>query len=160
MATNYYSEGIERITEQSLEQELLNDIVDIKNDAIRYIKNAHANDASKKIIEIRDSITDNTKSEGEISGQGKKIRDDYLAYSAEQKRDMVQKLADTGVRKTLTEYDNATTKTYNDTVAIAQNTENSIEDNIRIMIVEKGYKVITSKDNNGNVTATLVRGDN
>ena len=31
MATNYYKEGVERITEQMLEQDILNDIADIED---------------------------------------------------------------------------------------------------------------------------------
>lgn len=148
MATDYYSEGIERITEQMLEQDVLNDIADIRSDAIKYVKDTWS-DTSKELISIgNDAVS-----------QAEDIKNKYLEYSAKEEADMVQQLADTGIRKTLNQIDADVEKIYQQTVAIAQNTEDKIENNIRTMIAEKGYKMNFSDDGNGNVIMTLVRGD-
>ena len=66
MATSYYKEGIERITEQALEQNVLNDVADIIGD----VQACHR-EAITEILNIRNRTTDPLKTEGEIIGQGK-----------------------------------------------------------------------------------------
>lgn len=74
MATNYYKENIERITEQALEQEVLNDFDKLKYDAIDYIQQRHR-EASEEIIaagkETEKTIWDSIKKE--ISNKGYRI---------------------------------------------------------------------------------------
>jgi hypothetical protein len=74
MATNYYKENIERITEQALEQEVLNDFDKLKYDAIDYIQQRHS-EASEEIIaagkETEKTIWDSIKKE--ISNKGYRI---------------------------------------------------------------------------------------
>lgn len=91
MATNYYKENIERITEQALEQEILNDFDKLKYDAIDYIQQIHS-EASNEIIQA-------------------------------------------GI-----------------------DTKNTIWESIRQEIANKGYKIVITNDNYGNVTVTMVKG--
>ena len=74
MATNYYKENIERITEQALEQEVLNDFDKLKYDAIDYIQQCHR-EASEEIrqagIDTENTIWESIKQE--IANKGYRI---------------------------------------------------------------------------------------
>ena len=120
MATAYHVENIERITEQMLEEEVLEETEDIRVDAINNI--------------------------GYIKEQG-------VSFITEQKRDLIIQFSD--IRNKLQELDDDTDVIYKNTIKIAGDTENTIEKDIRSMIVEKGYKLVLSNDGHGNVTEVL-----
>lgn len=166
MATSYYKEGIERITEQALEQNVLNDVADIIGD----VQACHR-EATTEILNIRNRTTDPLKTEGEIIGQGKESKDDFFAYLAEQKRSLIQKFSDNpngyidddgnnqiGFRGKLINIDNETNGIYQNITSLEQNTENKIKNDIIAMVAEKGYRTVASNDGNGNVTVTIVKG--
>lgn len=120
MATAYHVENIERITEQMLEEEVLEETEDIRVDAINNI--------------------------GYIKKQG-------VSFITEQKRDLIIQFSE--IRNKLQELDDDTDIIYKNTIKIAGDTENTIEKDIRSMIVEKGYKLVLSNDGHGNVTEVL-----
>lgn len=120
MATAYHVENIERITEQMLEEEVLEETEDIRVDAINNV--------------------------GYIKEQG-------VSFITEQKRDLIMQFSD--IRSKLQEIDDAANAIYQNTVKIAGDTEDTIEKDIRSMIVEKGYALNFVNDGNGNVTTTL-----
>ena len=166
MATSYYKEGIERITEQALEQNVLNDIADIIGD----VQTCHKK-ATTEILNIRNRTTDPLKTEGEIIGQGKEYKDDFFEYLAEQKRSLIQKFSDNpngyidddgnnqiGFRGKLINIDNEANGIYQNITSLEQNTENKIKNDIIAMVAEKGYRIVASNDGNGNVTVTIVKG--
>lgn len=120
MAAAYHVENIERITEQMLEEEVLEEIEDIRVDAINNI--------------------------GDIKEQS-------VSFITEQKRDLIIQFSE--IRNKLQELDDDTDVIYKNTIKIAGDTENTIEKDIRSMIVEKGYKLVLSNDGHGNVTEVL-----
>lgn len=120
MATAYHVDNIERITEQMLEEEVLEETEDIRVDAINNI--------------------------GYIKKQG-------VSFITEQKRDLIIQFSE--IRNKLQELDDDTDIIYKNTIKIAGDTENTIEKDIRSMIVEKGYKLVLSNDGHGNVTEVL-----
>lgn len=120
MATAYHVENIERITEQMLEEEVLEETEDIRVDAINNI--------------------------GHIKEQG-------VSFITEQKRDLIIQFSE--IRNKLQELEDDTDVIYKNTIKIAGDTDNTIEKDIRSMIVEKGYKLVLSNDGHGNVTEVL-----
>ena len=98
MATAYHVENIERITEQMIEEEILEETEDIRVDAINNIN-----------------------------------------YVKEQLRKL----------------DDEVNVIYQNTAKIADGTANTIEKDIRSMIVEKGYALNFVNDGNGNISATI-----
>lgn len=120
MAAAYHVENIERITEQMLEEEVLEETEDIRVDAINNI--------------------------GDIKEQS-------VSFITEQKRDLIIQFSE--IRNKLQELDDDTDVIYKNTIKIAGDTENTIEKDIRSMIVEKGYKLVLSNDGHGNVTEVL-----
>lgn len=146
MATAYFVETIERITEQQIEEEILNEVKQIRTDA------------NSKIKKIKDSAIDEIESI-KVDGVDKitDIRDKHLDYSAGEKRDMILKLADTGIRKDLKQIDSDTSVIYERITHVAPDTEVKIEKNIRTMIANNGFSIDIENDGNGNVTATMRR---
>ena len=120
MATAYHVENIERITEQMLEEEVLEETEDIRVDAINNVSY---------------------------------IKEQGVSFITEQKRDLIIQFSE--IRNKLQELDDDTDIIYKNTIKIADDTENTIEKDIRSMIVEKGYKLVLSNDGHGNVTEVL-----
>ena len=120
MATAYHVENIERITEQMLEEEVIEETEDIRVDAINNISY---------------------------------IKEQGVSFITEQKRDLIIQFSE--IRNKLQELDDDTDIIYKNTIKIAGDTENTIEKDIRSMIVEKGYKLVLSNDGHGNVTEVL-----
>lgn len=86
-----------------------------------------------------------------------KIKDEAVNYIAEQQKDLIQQLAETGIRKTLKQIDSDTTNIYNNIQKIVPNTDAKIEDTIRHKIVSNGYSISFNNDGNGNITVNLGR---
>lgn len=146
MATAYFVETIERITEQQIEEEILNEVERIRTDA---------NSKTEKIKESAIDEIESIKVDGvdEITD----IRDKHLDYSTGEKCDMILKLADTGIRKNLKQIDSDTSAIYERITRVAHDTEVKIEKNIRTMIVNNGFSIDIENDGNGNVTVTMRR---
>ena len=146
MATACFVETIERITEQQIEEEILNDVEQIRADA---------NSKTEKIKESAIDELESIKVDGvdEITD----IRDKHLDYSACEKRDMSLKLADNGIRKNLKQIDSDASAIYERITHVATDTEVKIEKNIRTMIANNGFSIDIENDGNGNVTATMRR---
>lgn len=124
MSTAYYVETIERITEQMLVEEVLDETEDIKTDTIEQVD---------------------------------KIKDAAIDYITKQQRDLINKLAETGIRKELRQIDSDTTAIYNNLQKIVPNTDAKIENTIRNKIVSNGYSISLNNDGSGNVAVVLGR---
>lgn len=124
MSTAYHVETIERITEQMLVEEVLDETENIKTDTIEQVD---------------------------------KIKDAAINYITKQQRDIINKLAETGIRKELKQIDSDTTAIYNNLQKIAPNTDAKIENTIRNKIVSNGYSISLNNDGSGNVTVILGR---
>lgn len=124
MSTAYYVETIERITEQMLVEEVLDETENIKTDTI------------EKVDKIKDAAID---------------------YITKQQRDLINKLAETGIRKELRQIDSDTTAIYNNLQKIVPNTDAKIENTIRNKIVSNGYSISLNNDGSGNVAVVLGR---
>lgn len=157
--TDYYEESIERITEQMIEQEILEDIAEIRRDAIDNI-GIIEQDTVDYIGKIETETLEYIK-EAEVYTIGKdgdagevgEIKSEALEYIEENKVE----LASFGNVKI-----ELATQTYEDIVEIKENTdaidENTIvkiEHNIRQMIVDKGYVMKVVDDGNGNADIVL-----
>lgn len=124
MSTAYYVETIERITEQMLVEEVLDETENIKTDTIEQVD---------------------------------KIKDAAINYITKQQRDLINKLAETGIRKELKQIDGDTTAIYNNLQEIVPNTDAKIENTIRNKIVSNGYSISLNNDGSGNVAVVLGR---
>lgn len=124
MSTAYYVETIERITEQMLVEEVLDETENIKIDTIEQVD---------------------------------KIKDAAIDYITKQQRDLINKLAETGIRKELRQIDSDTTAIYNNLQEIVPNTDAKIENTIRNKIVSNGYSISLNNDGSGNVAVVLGR---
>lgn len=124
MSTAYHVETIERITEQMLVEEVLDETENIKTDTIEQVD---------------------------------KIKDAAIDYITKQQRDLINKLAETGIRKELRQIDSDTTAIYNNLQKIVPNTDAKIENTIRNKIVRNGYSISLNNDGSGNVTVGLGR---
>lgn len=124
MSTAYYVETIERITEQMLVEEVLDETENIKTDTIEQVD---------------------------------KIKDAAINYITKQQRDIINKLAETGIIKELKQIDGDTTAIYNNLQKIVPNTDAKIENTIRNKIVSNGYSISLNNDGSGNVTVILGR---
>lgn len=124
MSTAYYVETIERITEQMLVEEVLDETENIKTDTIEQVD---------------------------------KIKDAAIDYITKQQRDLINKLAETGIRKELRQIDSDTTAIYNNLQKIVPNTDAKIENTIRNKIVSNGYSISLNNDGSGNIAVVLGR---
>lgn len=86
-----------------------------------------------------------------------KIKDAAIDYITKQQRDLINKLAETGIRKELRQIDSDTTAIYNNLQKIVPNTDAKIENTIRNKIVSNGYSISLNNDGSGNVTVILGR---
>lgn len=124
MSTAYHVETIERITEQMLVEEVLDETENIKTDTIEQVD---------------------------------KIKDAAIDYITKQQRDLINKLAETGIRKELRQIDSDTTAIYNNLQKIVPNTDAKIENTIRNKIVSNGYSISLNNDGSGNIAVILGR---
>lgn len=155
MATAYHVETIERITEQMLEEEIVSETNAILWDADKKIKDIKAS-AIDEMGEIKpDAIGQIESIKDDAVAQIEKLRDDYLSYSANEKHDMISKLADTVIRADLKKLDADTAEIYERINAVAPDTEAKIINDVRQMIVDNGYNVSVTNDEDGNVTVEI-----
>ena len=89
--------------------------------------------------------------------QTNRIKDSAIDYIEKQRKDIVNKLGDEGVKKELEKIDGDTTAIYTDLQNVVPNTDAKIENTIRHKIVENGYSIELSNDGSGNVTVILRR---
>lgn len=151
MSTAYHVETIERITEQMLTEEVISDVNKIMWDADTQIKNIKT-----------DAVNEIEKITHEAVNTINKIEQDALKYISDEKRDMIFTLGENdadgnpAVKGKLRKIDADTTAIYNKLLDVAPNTEEKIQQNIRIMINED-YDIELVNDGNGNITVNLVR---
>lgn len=89
--------------------------------------------------------------------QTNRIKDSAIDYIEKQRKDIVNKLGDEGVKKELEKIDSDTTAIYTDLQNVVPNTDAKIENTIRHKIVENGYSIELSNDGSGNVAVILMR---
>lgn len=89
--------------------------------------------------------------------QTNRIKDSAIDYIEKQRKDIVNKLGDEGVKKELEKTDSDTTAIYTDLQNVVPNTDAKIENTIRHKIVENGYSIELSNDGSGNVAVILRR---
>lgn len=89
--------------------------------------------------------------------QTNRIKDSAIDYIEKQRKDIVNKLGDEGVKKELEKIDSDTTAIYTDLQNVVPNTDAKIENTIRHKIVENGYSIELSNDGSGNVAVILRR---
>ena len=89
--------------------------------------------------------------------QTNRIKDSAIDYIEKQRKDIVNKLGDEGVKKELEKIDSGTTAIYTDLQNVVPNTDAKIENTIRHKIVENGYSLELSNDGSGNVAVILRR---
>lgn len=89
--------------------------------------------------------------------QTNRIKDSAIDYIEKQRKDIVNKLGDEGVKKELEKIDVDTTAIYTDLQKVVPNTDAKIENTIRHKIVENGYSIELSNDGSGNVAVILRR---
>lgn len=163
MTTAYFEEKIERITEQTLEEEIKNELRKIKEDAVIQVDNIkdNANSELESLEQQGIANCDNTRDDAIAAIE--KTMDDFLSYTANEKRDMIFTLGENdangnpAVRGKLRKIDSDTNDIYEKIKKVAHNTETVIENDIRQMIVDDGYGIEVVNDGNGNVTTNLGR---
>lgn len=150
MSNSYYVENIERVTEQTIEEEIKDELRDIKETAI------------KTIEELEEGgVTNCNKTKEEAINQIEDDRQETLDYIASKKREMIFVLGENdedgnpAVRGKLRKIDSDTNDTYENIKKIAPDTEAAIEIDIRQMIVGNGYSLEVVNDGNGNVNLNL-----
>lgn len=89
--------------------------------------------------------------------QTNRIKDSAIDYIEKQRKDIVNKLGDDGVKKELENIDSDTTAIYTDLQKVVPNTDAKIENTIRHKIIENGYSIELSNDGSGNVAVILRR---
>ena len=99
--------------------------------------------------------TENIKTDART--QTNRIKDSAIDYIEKQRKDIVNKLGDEGVKKELEKIDGDTTAIYTDLQNVVPNTDAKIENTIRHKIVENGYSIELSNDGSGNVAVILRR---
>lgn len=159
--SNYYEETIENITEQLIEQEILEDIAEIRQDAIDNV-NAIRDDAIENIgiieqdaIEYVEEVRVYTIGENGDSGEVNGIKSEALEYIEENKTALASFGNDKKSQATQTYEDIIEIK--EDTDAIDENTISEIEVNIRQMIIDNGYVMKIECDEYGNANMMLTK---
>lgn len=146
MATAYFVETIERITEQQIGEEILGKVEDIRVDAnsqIEQIKQSAINEIEQIKTDGVDTIVN--------------TRDENSEYIASEKSKIIANLGDGGVKSDLEKIESDTNAIYEKITKVSPDTENVIENDIRTMIVNNGFFIDVVNDGNGNVTATMRR---
>lgn len=156
--TDYYEENIEYVTEQTIEQEIRDDIEEIRANTVGdeyQNKIGDINQIKQEGLDGIEEIRIYTVGKDGDAGEVDKIKDNALSYIEDQKNNLVS-YGDDKI-----EYAN---QTYGDIVqinentdAIAENTIAEIEYNIREMIVNNGYVMKITDDGNGNADIVLVK---
>lgn len=163
MATAYFKEQIERVTEQTLEEEIKDELRKIKEDAVIQIDNIKDGANSELESLERQGIANCDKTKDEAISTIEKTRDDFLSYTANEKRDMIFTLGENdangnpAVRGKLRKIDSDTNDIYEKIKKVAPDTETVIENDIRRMIVDNGYSIEIVNDGKGNVTTNIGR---
>lgn len=149
-----YVDNINRVTADMIKSELEQSTKKTREDAINTINQTKSNAVN--------SVT-NTKSNVE-----KALNDTKTHHTTEinTARDEAKTTIDTakndfittgnGLVTTATEIKNNTQKTYDNTVAVANNTKTTIETNINTLITQNGLSLKTVNDGSGSVTLSIL----
>ena len=163
MATAYFKEQIERVTEQTLEEEIKDELRKIKEDAVIQIDNIKDGANSELESLERQGIANCDKTRDEAISTIEKTRSDFLSYTANEKRDMIFTLGENdangnpAVRGKLRKIDSDTNDIYEKIKKVAPDTETVIENDVRRMIVDNGYSIEIVNDGKGNITTNMGR---
>jgi hypothetical protein len=161
MATAYFKEQIERITEQTLEEEIKDELRKIKEDAVVQINNIKDSANSELESLEQQGMANCDKTRDEAISAIEKTRNDFVTYTANEKRDMIFTLGENdangnpAVRGKLRKIDSDTNDIYENIKKVAPDTEAVIENDIRRMIVNNGYFIEIVNDGKGNVTTNI-----
>lgn len=156
-----YVENIERITAEQIKEEIEADINRIKYEAINTI-NSEKNEAIKYIDEGKKYITKikddaytfitNTKDEAVNDIDG--LKNDTINYISGKKLEFEN--IGKGIIADTQKIKDDTLGVYNDTVKVAGETANKIEDEIRKMMLENGMELKITDDGNGVCTMSII----
>ena len=147
---NYYEETIERITEQTIEEEIREDIEEIKTSAVDSIE-----EIKQDAINQIDAIELYAIGEDGNGGEVNKIKSETLAYIDEKKLELAE-FGNASIEMAEATYENIC-KINDDTDAIAEDTIAEIKANIRQMMVDNGYVIKIECDENGNADMILTK---
>lgn len=89
--------------------------------------------------------------------QTDRIKDLAIDYIEKQRKDIVNKLGENGVKSELNNIYGDTNAIYDNLQEVVPNTDAKIENTIRHKIVENGYSIELSNDGSGNVAVILRR---
>lgn len=161
MTTAYFKEQIERVTEQTLEEEIKDEFRKIKEDAVIQIDNIKDGANSELESLERQGIANCDKTRDEAISTIEKTRNDFLSYTANEKLDMIFTLGENdvngnpAVRGKLRKIDSDTNDIYEKIKKVAPDTETVIENDVRRMIVDNGYSIEIVNDGKGNITTNM-----
>lgn len=142
----YHVENIERITEQMIEEEVLKETEQIRIDS------------NKKVELIKDAgISDINKIKDSAVAEINEIKNVGVDYIDSEKTKLETSLGTNGNIGQLNAIDAEADKYYKLTLPIASDTTDEIENDIRKMIVDNGYKFSMVNDGHGNVDVVLVK---
>lgn len=158
---NYYKESVERITEQMIEQEVLEEMEEIRLDAIKNIGVIERDtlDYIGKVeweaLDYIEEVKVYTIGEDGDAGEVGKIKSEALEYIEENKVKLAS-FGNSAIESATQTYEDII-KIKEDTDAIDESTVAEIEHNIRQMIVDKGYVMKIECDEYGNADIVLVK---
>lgn len=176
--SSYFIENIERITEQMIEQEICEDVEKIRVDAnskINEIKDGSIDFIEKEKVAAEEFIVNEKNDAIKFIGNEEssavtfienteqsaldfiaKEEQEATAYIENEKQSLLTEFSETsGIIKELNDLNASTSSIYEKTLAVSGNTIDAIESNIRNMMVENGYGIAFSDDNNGNITMAI-----
>ena len=163
MTTAYFKEQIECITEQTLEEEIKDELREVKEDAVVQIDSIK--DSTNNELESLEQqcIANCDKTRDDAIAAIEKTRNDFLFYTANEKRDMIFTLGENdangnhAVIGKLHKIDSDTNNIYEKIKKVAPDTEAIIENDVRQMIVDDGYDIEIVNDGKGNITTNIGR---
>lgn len=152
--TKYFEEDIERVTEQTIEQKVRDNIEAIKNDTIdkiEYIESVtiQGSEDFDGINGIKNYAIDKDGNGGKIN----EIKQDALTHINNQKKELAE--FGNSSKKEANEIYNEVCVINAATDSIVENTVSEIEYNIKEMLVDNGYIIKVFYDDNGDVSLAL-----
>lgn len=142
----YFVENIERITEQMIEEEVLNETEAIRVDSNTKVQNIKQ-DAIDTVWDIEDEAIETIL----------QTLYNFNQYKDTEQSKLIINLGDKGIIGQLNKILDEAKGYYDLTVPIAQDTTDLIETDIRQMIVDKGYHFEAINDGYGNITLQLTK---
>ena len=152
-----YVENITRVTAEQIKNEVERDVAEIKRQTVNEINDkkleiiAEGNKAKESILSVRDEASSFVeKTKGDIN----KVKNDTVSYINSKKSEF--ETHGSGIISDAQKIKDDVQKTYTDTVAIAGDTAEKIERDIRDMLDTSGVSLQVSDDGNGACTMSIV----